>query len=407
MSNPPTLSLAPHILEVEGESAFTYLARAKELERQGMSIVSFGIGQPDFDTPAHIKEAAAKALDEGFTGYTPTAGIAEAREAIAEYLNQRYGAGVSPEEVLISPGAKGAIFTGMLAFLSPGDEVIVLEPSYPAYAQIAKALHAKPVYVPIEWRGRSEGFKINLGWVEEAITERTRMIVLNNPQNPTGALFSPKQVMELLDLARDKGLILLADEIYDNFIYDAEFRSVLQDPAWRDNVIYINGLSKTFAMTGWRLGYLVARREIMEKMAELAVNIYSCATSFAQKAVAAAYRGPWEPVREMVEIFKRRRDMLHERLSRIPGFEVWKPLGAFYMFPSIKGLLEKTGMTSKDFATKLLEEYGVVVLPGTAFPDQAGEGFLRFSYASSFEDIEEGTRRISKAVEDMLSSAKR
>ncbi len=407
MSNPPTLSLAPHILEVEGESAFTYLARAKELERQGMSIVSFGIGQPDFDTPAHIKEAAAKALEEGFTGYTPTAGIAEAREAVADYLNQRYGASVSPDEVLIAPGAKGAIFTGMLAFLRPGDEVIVLEPSYPAYAQIAKALHARPVYVPIEWHGPSEGFKINLGWVEEALTERTRMIVLNNPQNPTGALFSPKQVMELLDLARERGLILLADEIYDNFVYDAEFRSVLQDPAWRDTVVYINGLSKTFAMTGWRLGYLVARREIMGKMAELAVNIYSCATSFAQKAIVAAYKGPWEPVREMVEIFKRRRDMLHDRLSRIPGFEVWKPLGAFYMFPRVKKLLDEAGMTSKDLATKLLEEYGVVVLPGTAFPDKAGEGFLRFSYASSFEDIEEGTRRIARAVEDILSSAKK
>ncbi len=403
----PTLNLAPHVLSVMGEGAFTYLARAKELQRMGRSIVSFGIGQPDFDTPQHIKEAAAKALEEGFTGYTETQGILEARQAIADYLNERYSAGVDPSEIILAPGAKGAIFLGLAAYLKPGDELIVPEPAYPAYSEAARILGAKPVFVPIEWQGVSKGFRINLDWILERVTDKTRMIVLNNPHNPTGAMFSPKEVEELLDFARDKGLLLLVDEIYDNFVYEGEFKSVLTDPAWRDTVVYVNGLSKTFAMTGWRLGYLVVRKEVVKTIANLAVNIYSCTTSFAQKAVSAAYKGPWEPVREMVETFRKRRDLIHSLLNEIPGFEAWKPLGAFYIFPRIKGLLDELGMTSRDFAITLLEKYGVVVLPGTAFPDKAGEGFLRFSYASSFEDIREGAARIKRAVEEMLAEKRR
>ena len=402
----PTLKLAPQVLNVMGEGAFTYLARAKELQRQGMSIVSFGIGQPDFDTPAHIKEAAAKALEEGFTGYTETPGILEARQAIAGYLNERYEAGVDPSEILITPGAKGAIFLALATYLKPGDEVIVPEPTYPAYSEAAKILGAKPVFVPIEWQGASKGFRINIDWIKEKVTEKTRMLILNNPHNPTGAMFSPREVEDLLDFARERGIVLLADEIYDNFVYEGEFRSVLRDPAWRDTVAYVNGLSKTFAMTGWRLGYLVLRREAAKVAANLAVNIYSCTTSFAQKAIPAAFKGPWEPVREMVETFRKRRDLIHSLLNEIPGFEAWKPLGAFYIFPRIKGLLEELNMSSRDFALTLLEKYGVVVLPGTAFPDKAGEGFLRFSYASSFDDIREGAARIKRAVEEMLAEKK-
>ena len=398
----PTLLLAPHSLEIEGEGAFYYLALAKQLAAKGMNIVSFGIGQPDFDTPSHIKEAAKKALDEGFTGYTETQGIKEAREAVADYLNERYGSDVEPDEIILTPGAKGAIFLAMISYLSPGEEALIFEPSYPAYAQAAKVVHAKPVYIPLEWAGSSEGFKLDLEQVEKRLTEKTKMIVFNNPHNPTGAVFDKKQLDELMELARRKNIIVLVDEIYDNFVYDGGFHSLLEYPGWRDNVLVVNGLSKTFAMTGWRMGYLVARKDVINVLSNVAVNFYSCTTSFVQKAVVAAYKGSWEPVKEIVETFRKRRDLLHSLLSEIYGFEVWKPAGAFYIFPRIKKLLDEVGMDSRDFALYLLNNYGVVVLPGTAFPDKAGEGFLRFSYASSFEDIEEGSKRIKKAVEDLL-----
>ncbi len=380
---------------------------ANQLKAQGHDILYFNIGDPnkfDFDVPKPMRDRLAEVANQGSGYYSESVGDAYVRERIAWYEDAKYSNGVQPSDVIFTNGVSEGILYLFLSFLNPGDRVLVPGPTYPAYQSAGTVTQAETVaYRCIE----EEGWIPDIDDLRSKINERTKLIVVINPNNPTGAVYSESVLRKLIDLAGEHDLAIVADEIYDNFVDGAGFRSVLQDPAWRDTVVYINGLSKTFAMTGWRLGYLVARREIMGKMAELAVNIYSCATSFAQKAIVAAYKGPWKPVREMVEIFKRRRDMLHDRLSRIPGFEVWKPLGAFYMFPRVKKLLDEAGMTSKDLATKLLEEYGVVVLPGTAFPDKAGEGFLRFSYASSFEDIEEGTRRIARAVEDILSSAKK
>ncbi len=402
MSSKPTLQVSKHLYDISGEGAFAYLARAKELARKGMKIVSFGIGQPDFPTPDHIREAAKKALDEGFTGYTETAGILELRQAIADYLNDQYGADVTPDEIVVATGAKTAILLALALYVKEGVEVIIPEPSYPAYAQVVKLFRGKPVYVPLKWEGGSKGFSLDLELIEEKITNNTRVLVLNNPHNPTGAVFTPKQVDELLELARRKNIIIIADEIYDNFVYDGEFKSVLSFSDWRDYVIYVNGFSKTFAMTGWRLGYVVVRKEIVDRVIDLAVNVYSCAVSFVQKAGITALKGDWKPVREMIEIFRKRRDLLYELLKTIPGFDVWRSPGTFYMFPNVEEAIAKTGMkNSKEFADTILEKYGVVILPGTAFPDRAGEGFIRFSFATSFEDIKEGAARIKQAVEEL------
>lgn len=402
MSNPPTLNVPKYLYDISGEGAFAYLARAKELARKGMDIVSFGIGQPDFPTPKHIREEAKRALDEGFTGYTETAGILELREAIAEYLNNKYGADVRTDEIVVTTGAKTAILIALAMYVQEGDEVIIPEPSYPAYAQVVKLFKGKPVYVPLKWEGGAKGFSLDLELIEKNITEKTKVIVLNNPHNPTGAVFTPKQIDELIDLARRKNLVIIADEIYDNFVYDGEFKSVLSHSDWRDNVVYVNGFSKTFAMTGWRLGYIVIRKDVIDRVIDLAVNVYSCATSFAQKAGIKALRGDWKPIKEMIDIFKRRRDLLYELLRQVPGFDVWKSPGTFYMFPNIEGALNLTGLkNAKELADTLLEKYGVVVLPGTAFPDKAGEGFIRFSFAASFDDIRRGVDRIRKAIEEL------
>ena len=402
MSSPPTLNVPKYLYDISGEGAFAYLARAKELARKGMDIVSFGIGQPDFPTPKHIREEAKRALDEGFTGYTETAGILELREAIAEYLNNKYGADVKSNEIVVTTGAKTAILIALAMYIQEGDEVIIPEPSYPAYAQIVKLFKGKPVYIPLKWEGGAKGFSLDIELIEKNITERTKAIVLNNPHNPTGAVFASKQIDELMNLVRRKNIIIIADEIYDNFVYNGEFKSVLSHSDWRDYVVYVNGFSKTFAMTGWRLGYVVVRNEVIDRAIDLAVNVYSCAVSFAQKAGVKALRGDWKPIKEMIDIFKKRRDLLYELLKQVPGFDVWKSPGTFYMFPNIEGVLELTGLkNAKELADTLLEKYGVVVLPGTAFPDKAGEGFIRFSFATSFDDIRKGVDRIRKAVEEL------
>ncbi len=408
MSSPAHSYLKSIIGELQGEAAFAYLAKANQLAREGRDVINFGIGQPDLPTPKHIREAAKKALDEGFTGYTETAGIPELREAIADYLNERYGSDVKPDEVIVTTGAKTAIFLAIAAYLEPGSEIIVPEPSYPAYPEVARFLGAKPVYVPLKWNGPEKGFSLDIEKLESSITERTRMIVVNNPHNPSGAVFPPEQVEELMDIARRKKILILADEIYDNFIYeDARFKSFISFGDWRDYVLYVNGFSKTFSMTGWRLGYLVVRHDVAEKLKRLAVNVYSCAVSFAQKAAVEALRGPREPVREMMKLFKERRNVIVEELRRVPGFEVAKPLGAFYAFPRVSKVLEETGLTVEQLVDRILYEKAVATLPGTAFPDKAGRDYIRFSFAIDVARIREGVKRIRELIETLLASSKR
>ncbi|RLG75465.1 MAG: aspartate aminotransferase [Thermoprotei archaeon] len=404
----PTLKYKPIIPNLLGEQAFIYIAKARELASKGAKVISFGVGQPDVPTFDHIIDAAKKALDEKFTGYTETAGIPELREAIAEYLNSRYGSDVKPSEVIVTPGGKGAVFLAVSAYVGPGDEVIIPEPSYPAYPEVAKFLGAKPVFVPLKWLGAEEGFALDIELIRKSITPRTKLIVINNPQNPTGALFSPKQLDEIMEIAKEHNITVLVDEIYDNFVYDnAPFKSFLTYPEWRDYVLYINGFSKTFSMTGWRLGYLVIKREVAEKLTRLAVNIWSCPVSFAQKAAVTALKGTWEPVKEMIKMFEKRRDLIVKKLREVPGFEVWPSKGAFYVFPNVKKVLDETGLSVEEFVEWILYNKHVVTLPGTAFPDKAGKDFIRLSFATSFEAIEEGITRLKEGVEELLSKSKK
>ncbi len=376
--------------------------------RQGKKVISFGVGQPDIPTFDHIINAAKEALDNKFTGYTETPGILELREAIAEYLNSRYSSDVKPTEVIVTPGGKGAIFLAIASYLSPGDEVIIPEPSYPAYPEVARFIGAKPVFIPLKWLGPEKGFALDIEAIESKITKRTKMIVINNPHNPSGALFTPKEIDRIMEIARRNNIVVLVDEIYDNFIYDnADFKSFMSFPDWRDYVLYVNGFSKTFSMTGWRLGYLVVREDVASKLTRLAVNIWSCPTSFAQKAAIKALKGPWEPVKDMVKLFQKRRDLMVRLLREVPGFEVWSSKGAFYVFPRVKKLLDEVGMSVEDLVNHILYSKYVVMLPGTAFPDKAGKDYVRLSFATSFESIEEGVKRIREGVEELLSSKKK
>lgn len=392
--------LNPVLDEIMGEQSFSYIAKAKAIEREkGIRVISFGVGQPDFDTPSHIKEAAKRALDEGFTGYTETPGILELRQAIADYLNERYGAGVGPDNIMVTTGGKTALFLAIAATVKRGSEVIIPEPSYYAYAQVAKIFGAKPVYVPLRW-SREKGFEIDLDPILEKITPNTTAIILNNPSNPTGALFSKEQVRRLYDEAASRGIAVVADEVYDNFVYDGEFYSVTSIDGWMENAVLAHSFSKTFAMTGWRLGFVAADKRVIDKLFSLAVSIYSCATSFAQKAGVAALKGDWEPVRRMIAEFNERRKLMYELLNKVPGFEPNMPGGAFYMFPRVRRALDMLGMDVVEFVETLLAEKGVLILPGSSFPDKTGRDFVRISYASSREDIIEGMNRLREFVEE-------
>jgi aspartate aminotransferase len=403
LSSSPINELKPMIQDLRGELGFIYIARARALREKGYRVISFGVGQPDIPTFDHIVESAKRALEKRITGYTETAGIPRLRKAFADYLNERYGAEAKEDEVIVTTGAKTAIFLAIAPYISPGDEVIIPEPSYPAYGEVVRFLGGIPKYVPLEFKDPSSGFELNIERLASMISKRTKMIVLNNPHNPTGYVFPPKVVKEIYNLAREKRLLILADEIYDSFVYgETEFKSITSFPEWKDYVLYVNGASKTFSMTGWRIGYLVVRGDVARKLTRLAVNIYSCAPSFAQEAAADALKGDWTPVKRMIEMFRKRRDLIYGELSKIKGFEVWKPHGAFYIFPRISNILSKSGLSIEQFVDYLIDRYQVVVLPGSGFPDTAGREYIRLSYAVSEEDIVEGVRRISDAVKELI-----
>ncbi|MDP8003180.1 MAG: aminotransferase class I/II-fold pyridoxal phosphate-dependent enzyme, partial [Caldisphaera sp.] len=257
-------------------------------------------------------------------------------------------------------------------------------------------------YVPLEFNP-NKGFNLNVEKIEEAINKRTRMIFINNPHNPTGAVYSPSQLDYLIEIAKKKNIIVVADEIYDNLIYEGKFKSLISYPDWRDNLIYINGFSKTFSMTGWRLAYLVVRKEVIPRFNDLAVSIYSCATSFVQKAGVIALNGDWTPIKKMAEEFNERRKVLYEIIRKASGFETYMPTGAFYMFPRVTNLLKRLNVNVKDFVNILLEKTGVLVLPGDTFPDKFGKDFVRISYATSMESIKEGAERIVDFAKEIFS----
>ncbi len=380
--------LADRMTELGTETAFEVLARANALAAQGRDIINLGIGQPDFKTPAHIVEAAVKALRDGHHGYTPAQGIPELREAVAADLAARHGAAVDPGQVLILPGGKVTMFFAMLIYGQPGAEIMYPNPGFPIYESAIRFSGATPV--PMVLR-EENGFAFSAAEVLDQITERTRLIILNSPANPTGGAVPRAEFDALIaGLAKWPKVTVMADEIYSQMLYDGrEHVSLLQYPEIQDRLIVLDGWSKTYAMTGWRLGMSVWPKDVIGHAEKLAVNCHSCVNAPTQFAGLAALTGPQDAVHEMVAAFDGRRRVIVEALNGLNGVSCVEPGGAFYAFPNITG----TGMDAKTLQTRLLEEAGVAVIAGTSFGAH-GEGYLRFSYANSTENIVAAIDRI-------------
>ncbi|HEY7364078.1 MAG TPA: pyridoxal phosphate-dependent aminotransferase [Methylomirabilota bacterium] len=385
------MNFAQRMSRLGTESAFEVLARAKALERQGRSIIHLEIGEPDFDTPSHIKDAAKQALDAGATHYGPSAGLPELREAIAKHVTETRGVPVSPEEVVVTPGAKPIMFFTILALVGTGDEVIYPNPGFPIYESVINFVGGTPVPIPLR---EDTGFGFDLDLFERKLSPRTRLIIMNSPENPTGGVLDRSQIERIAALAAARSIPVLADEIYRQFLYEGEFTSIMGLPGMRDLTILLDGFSKSYAMTGWRLGFGVMPTPVVEHVTRLMVNSNSCTASFVQLAGIAALQGDQTPTARMVAEFKRRRDLIVDGLNRLPGVKCARPRGAFYVFPNITG----TRHTSAEVAERLLNEAGVAALAGTAF-GQYGEGYLRFSYANSEANLRAALDRMRPIFE--------
>ncbi len=375
------------------ETAFEVLARARALEAQGKKIIHLQIGEPDFATPAHIVESAVSALREGWTHYNPVPGLPELRSAIAEYISKTRGIPVEADEVVVTPGGKPIIFYVMLAVLEQGDEAIYPNPGYPIYESMINYAGAKAVPLPIR---EDKCFRFDINELKDKISHKTKMLVLNSPQNPTGGMLTKKDLEDIAEVIRPYNCYVLSDEIYSRIIYDGEHHSIASIPGMKERTILLDGFSKTYAMTGWRAGYGVMNKKLVAWVTRLITNCNSCTTTFVQKACVEALKGPQHDVDKMVAEFHKRRDLIVDGLNAIPGISCCKPMGAFYVFPNITG----TGMDSRKFADYLLNEAGVAALSGTAF-GSFGEGYLRFSYANSIENIRIALENIRKAVEKL------
>jgi aspartate/methionine/tyrosine aminotransferase len=382
------MKLADRMSRIGTESAFEVLAKARALEKQGKNVIHLEIGEPDFPTPSHVVEAGQKALGEGWTKYGPTPGLPELREAIAAYVSKTRGISVGPDNVCVVPGGKPIMYFGMTALLNPGDEVIYPDPSFPIYESVINFLGAKAIPVPLV---ESRGFSFDLETLEKSLSPRTRMVILNSPANPTGGVISKSDLETIANLLRDRDVVILSDEIYSRIYYEAEPESITQFPGMTEKTIILDGFSKTYSMTGWRLGYGVMPRWIADAVNLMAVNATSCTASFTQRAGIAALTGPQDAVGVMVAEFKKRRDAMVQALNTVPGFRCSVPAGAFYAFPNVTG----TRMPSKELADLLLNEAGVACLNGMAF-GRHGDGYLRFSYANSLANILEAIDRIKK-----------
>jgi len=382
------LRLAARMSRLGTESAFEVLVRARELEARGQEIIHLEIGEPDFPTAPHIVEAAAKALGDGWTHYGPPAGQPELREAIAEDVARRRGIRVGPADVVVTPGAKPIMFFVILALVERDDEVLYPNPGFPIYDSMIQFVGAHAV--PYALR-EPQDFDLDVHEIIGKITERTRLLILNSPHNPSGGVVTRGQLASLAESLAGRELFILSDEIYSRLIFEGEHASVAQFPALRERTIILDGFSKAYAMTGWRLGYGVMRSDLAQQVALLMTNSNSCTASFTQVAGVAALRGDQTPVDEMLAEFRRRRQVMVNGLNDIPGFRCRMPHGAFYAFPNITG----TGRSSRELAEALLTEAGVACLAGTAF-GKWGEGYLRFSYANSVENIRKALDRIGE-----------
>jgi aspartate aminotransferase len=392
------MELARRMSRLGTETAFEVLARAKQLEASGKRIVHLEIGEPDLDTPSHIVEAAVQALGQGWHHYTPAAGILPLREAIAEDVGRSRGIPVHPDEVVVTPGGKPILFFTLLALAQPGCEVIYPNPGFPIYESMIRFAGAEPVPVPL----REElDFRVDAEELIRLIGPRTRLIILNSPNNPTGSVLEEADLEAIAAGVRDRDdICILSDEIYSRILYKGDHHSIATLPGMRERTIILDGFSKTFAMTGWRLGYGVMPARLAGHITRLMINSNSCTAAFTQLAGVAALKGDQEPVQRMVATFRRRRDRVVHLLNSIEGINCRTPRGAFYVFPGIAAL----DASSAEFSQLLLEKFGVALLAGTAF-GRFGEGFLRISYATSMELLEEGIARIGEACRELRQQA--
>ncbi len=382
------LQLARRMSRLGTETAFEVLNKARALERQGKSIIHLEIGEPDFDTPANVVEAGVDALHKGWTHYGPSAGLPDLRQAIADYVSRTRSVKVTPEEVVVVPGGKPIIFFTILALIDEGDEVIYPNPGFPIYESMIHYVGGKAV--PIHLREERD-FSLDVDELAALITDRTRLIILNSPQNPTGGVMQRRDVEQVAKVIGDRNILVLSDEIYSRLLFEGEHFSIMTVPGMQERTILLDGFSKTYAMTGWRMGYGVMRADLAAHITRLMTNSNSCTASFTQMAGIEALRGDQSSVDQMCAEFKRRRDVVVAGLNKIKGFSCRMPKGAFYVFPNIT----KTGWKSKPLADALLEQAGVAALSGTAFGD-FGEGYLRFSVANSLENLQQALDRIDQ-----------
>jgi len=384
------MKLSERLARLGTETAFEVLARARALEAQGRSVIHLEIGEPDFDTPSHITDAAVLALKGGATHYGPSAGIPDLRLAIAEDSTARRGVRVTPEMVVVTPGGKPVMFYVILALIDPGDEVLYPNPGFPIYESMIRFIGGVPVPVRLL---EEKGYALDVDQLISKITAKTKLIILNYPHNPTGGVIPEAGLRAIADAAARAGIPVLSDEIYSQILYDGKHVSIAAMPGMESFAIVLDGFSKTYAMTGWRLGYGIMPAPLAQVIAKLQTNAVSCTASFTQLAGVQALKGDHAPIEAMVAEFRKRRDAIVEGLRLIPGFKCARPHGAFYVFPNITG----TGYGAKALADRLLDEAGVACLSGTAFGEW-GEGHLRFSYANSLDNIQEALRRIKTCL---------
>jgi aspartate aminotransferase len=384
------MKLATRMSRLGTETAFEVLVRARALEAQGKDVIHLEVGEPDFDTPANVVEAGAAALRDGWTNYGPSAGQPELRQAIADYINRSRGADYGPENVVVTPGGKPIMFFAILALLEAGDDAIYPDPGFPIYRSMIDFVGARAIPSPLR---EENDFRLDVDELATLITSQTKLLIINSPANPTGGVLERSDIERIAQLAVEHDLIVLADEIYSEILFEGEHVSAATFPGMKERTIILDGFSKTYSMTGWRLGYGVMPVALAELISKLMVNSVSCTSSAVQRAGIEALTGPQDAVKEMVAAFERRRDLIVSGLNAIPGISCLSPKGAFYVFPNISG----TGRSSKAFADTLLEEHGVAALSGTAFGVH-GEGYLRLSYANSEENLRRALDRIEAAV---------
>jgi aspartate aminotransferase len=387
------IKLAGRMERLGTESAFEVLARARALEAAGRTIIHLEIGEPDFDTPAHIRDAAKAALDAGHTHYVPAPGIMPLREAVAAFLERTGRLRTSPDRVVVTPGAKPIMFFTILALCEEGDEVVLPDPGFPMYESITAFAGARPVPIPLRERN---DFRLDPDELASLVTERTKLLILSSPHNPCGSALTAADLEAIAALALERELVVLADEVYWAISYDRPHASILDFEGMPERTVLLDGWSKTFAMTGWRLGFGVFPPVLVEPVTRLVVNSVSCTSAHSQQAAIAALEGPWAPVERMVGELRRRRDVIVDGLSRIPGMRCVRPEGAFYAFPSVADL----GRPADEVERLLLRRAGVACLSGTAF-GRSGEGYLRFSYANSVENIQTALEAVRETLAEL------